>query len=121
MVWSKGCQMQVEDIKQELKSNNIMIYPNWNEKFIFATDASKQSLEAVPQIKDGKERPIAYVSRGYYIRAKLRNLTARKIRGNLGLDKFRPYLSHQKFSLVTYHRALIKLKEVKDNNLLLYQ
>jgi hypothetical protein len=36
-------------------------------------------------------------------------------------DKFRPYLSHQKFTLVTDHRALTKLREVKDNNPMLYR
>jgi hypothetical protein len=37
------------------------------------------------------------------------------------IDKFRPYLSHQKFTLVTDHRALTKLREVKDNNPMLYR
>jgi hypothetical protein len=37
------------------------------------------------------------------------------------INKFRPYLSHQKFILVTNYRALIKLREVKDNNPMLYQ
>ena len=37
------------------------------------------------------------------------------------IDKFKPYLSHQKFTLVMDHKALTKLKEVKDNNPMLYR
>jgi hypothetical protein len=115
--------MEFEDIKQELVSDNIMIYPDWNEKFILATDASKQGLGAVlSQIRDRKERLIAYASRG--CTASEQNYGVSQLEG-LGviwaIDKFRPYFSHQKFTLVTNHRALTKLREVKDNNPMLYQ
>jgi hypothetical protein len=115
--------MEFEDIKQELISDNIMIYPDWNEKFILTTDASKQGLGAVlSQIRDGKETPIAYASRG--CTASEQNYGISQLEG-LGviwaIDKFRPYLSHQKFTLVTDHRALTKLREVKDKNPMLYR
>jgi hypothetical protein len=32
MVWTDEYQKEFEDIKQELVSDNIMIYPDWNEK-----------------------------------------------------------------------------------------
>jgi hypothetical protein len=120
MVWTKECQMEFEDIKQKLISDNIMIYPDWNEKFILATDASKQGLGAVlSQIRDGKERPIAYISRG--CTASKQNYGISQLKG-LGviwaIDKFRPYLIHQKFTLVTDHRALTKLREVNNNPML---
>jgi hypothetical protein len=85
MVWIKECQMEFEDIKQELISDNIMIYPDWNEKFILATNASKQGLGAVlSQIRDGKERPIAYASRGCMASEQNYGITAGRIRSNLG-------------------------------------
>jgi hypothetical protein len=44
MTWTKECQGEFEDIKRELVSDNIMTYPDWNKKFIHATDTSKQGL-----------------------------------------------------------------------------
>jgi hypothetical protein len=92
-----------------------MIYPDWNEKFILATDASKQGLGAVlSQIRDGKERPIALHQGG--CTASEQNYGISQLEG-LGviwaIDKFRPYFSHQKF--------ITKLREVKDNNPILYR
>jgi hypothetical protein len=79
-----------------------MIYPDWSEKFILATNASKQGLGVVlSQIRDRKERPIAYVSRG--CTTSKQNYGISQLEG-LGviwaINKFRPDLSNQKFTLV---------------------
>jgi hypothetical protein len=86
MVWTDECQKEFEDIKQELVSDNIMIYPDWNKMFILTTDASKQGLGAVlSQIRDKKERPIAYASRECITsKQNYGNFPAGRSRGNLG-------------------------------------
>jgi hypothetical protein len=48
MTWTKEYQGEFEDIKRELVSDNNMTYPDWNKKFILATNASKQGLGAIP-------------------------------------------------------------------------
>jgi hypothetical protein len=113
MVWTDECQKEFENIKQELVSDNIMIYPDWNEKFILATNASKQGLRAVlSQIRDRKERPIAYASRGCTISKQNYGISQLEGLGVIwAIDKFRPYLSNQKFTLVTNYKALTKLKD----------
>jgi hypothetical protein len=123
ITWTKECQGEFEDIKRELVSDNIMTYPDWNTKFILATDASKQGLGAVlSQIIDGKERPIAYASRGCKPSEQMYGISQLEgLAVIAAIDKFRLYLSHQKFTLVTDHRALTKLREVKDNNPMLYR
>jgi hypothetical protein len=97
MTWTKECQGEFEDIKRELVSDNIMTYPDWNKKFLLATDASKQGLGAVlSQIIDGKERPIAYASRSCKPSKQMYGiLQLEGLAVIWAIDKFRPYLSHQ--------------------------
>jgi len=123
MIWSNDCQKEFEDIKMELMSDRVMAHPDWNKPFILATDASKQGLGAVlSQIVDGKERPIAYASRGCTDAEQNYGISQLEGLGVVwGIDKFRAYLTCQKFTLITDHRALTKLREVQDNNPMLYR
>lgn len=45
-IWSKGCQKEFEDIKEALTSGPVMVYPDYDKKFILSTDASYQGLGA---------------------------------------------------------------------------
>ena len=63
-IWSKGCQKEFEDIKEALTSGPVMVYPDYDKKFILSTDASYQGLGAtLSQAGPGGERVIAYASR----------------------------------------------------------
>jgi hypothetical protein len=96
MVWSEKCQKEFDDIKKELISDNIMAFPDWNKKFILATDASKHGLGAVlSQIIEGRERPIAYASRG--CTEAERNYGISQLEGLAviwAIDKYKPYLGN---------------------------
>ncbi|MGR0272104.1 ribonuclease H family protein, partial [Klebsiella pneumoniae] len=42
----------------------MLVYPDFHDPFILATDASSMALGAVlSQVRDGEERPICYASR----------------------------------------------------------
>lgn len=53
-----------EKLKEILTTDLLLAYPNFDEPFIVTTDASNVAIGAVlSQIFEGKERPIAYLSR----------------------------------------------------------
>ncbi len=62
--WTKEHQEEFEDIKSALVSNPVMAFPDWNKKFVLATDASYKGIGAVlSQEYPQGERVIAYASR----------------------------------------------------------
>ena len=62
--WNESCQQAFCELKKSLTSSPILIYPNFKEKFILKTDASKRALgAALCQELDGMRHVIAYWSR----------------------------------------------------------
>lgn len=51
-------------LKNALTADSLLIFPDFNQPFLLATDSSGTGIGAVlSQLRDGKERPIAYASR----------------------------------------------------------
>ena len=63
--WDNKCQQAFDELKQRLITAPILIYPNYKQEFILATDASYHGFGAtLSQISDdNKEHPIAYASK----------------------------------------------------------
>lgn len=100
-----------ETLKTKLVTPPILAHPDFTQPFEVHTDASKRGLGAtLVQHQAGKERVIAYASRA------LRQYEKRYFPYKLecaaiifALKQFHIYLKHRKFTLITDHKALLKL------------
>ncbi len=64
--WTSEIQRAFETLTQALITAPVLAYPDFTNRFIVATDASKRAIGAVLSQKDenGREHPIHYASRG---------------------------------------------------------
>jgi hypothetical protein len=122
--WNEQAQSELDDIKDCLTSDIVMTFPDWNKEFILATDASIKGFGAVLSQKDEREREkvIEYASK---------SCTAAEARYGISqlegaaamwaIEKFALYLRNGRFRLITDHKALTRIKNVKDNNAMLHR
>lgn len=106
----------IEILKNSLISNTVLAHPDFSQPFILATDASKIGIGAIlSQLHDGFERPIAYSSKkltkaqSNYSATELELLAVVE-----GIKHFRCYLYGRRFTIVTDHRPLKWLMNLKD-------
>lgn len=115
-LWGPTQQEAFENLKERLTSKPILQYPKWDEPFILTTDASNQAVGAI--LSQGvipQDLPIAYASRKFN-KAEVNYSTTEKELAAIifGVKHFRPYLYGKKFTIVTDHRPLTYLMNVKD-------
>ena len=116
--WDDECTRSFQELKERMKSAPILAFPDFRRPFTLYTDASDYGLGAIlsQHQNDGTERVIAYASRTLHD-AEIRVLTVTEkecLAVVWSVQKFRPYLHGQKFTLVTDHHALQWLKSIKD-------
>ena len=114
--WSTECEMAFRKIIEILCTCTTLAFPNFEEKFILTTDASKLGLGAVlSQCINGEEVPIAFSSR--VLRGAEANWSARELE-TLGIvwavEYFREYLYGKQFKLNTDHHSLQWLLKLKN-------
>ena len=115
-VWDQACQSAFDELKTALTSAPILIYPNMDKPFILTTDASGTALGYIlSQLgEDGKEHVIHYGGRSLKEFEKKWSVSEQEMLGVLeGIKFFRVYLAHQKFTIITDHKALTSLKSMK--------
>jgi len=116
-VWSDLCrQHSFEILKELLITAPILQYPNFTKPFNLTCDASDFAIECVLlQGPIGKDLQIAFASRTLNKAEINYNTTEKKPTSIVwGIKLFRPYLFGQKFNIVTDHRALVWLFNIKD-------
>ena len=93
-----------------------MRYPEYTRKFILTTDASNEGVRAVlSQGEIGKDFPIAFASRTLNKTEKNYSTTGRELLAIVcGVRYFRPYLYGTKFTVVTDHKPITWIVNVKD-------
>lgn len=98
----------IEKLKTAVKSDDVLIYPNFNQPFILSTDASGTGIGAIlSQIRDGHEKPIAFVSRKLQKAEKNYTVTEQECLAVVfGIKQFKCYLYGKKFTVITDHRSL---------------
>ncbi len=107
--WTEDCQKAFETLKEKLSEPPILAYADFSQEFLVHTDASGAGLgAALYQVQDGKERVIAYASRG--LSRSEQNYPAHKLEF-LALKwavtkKFHDYLYGRKFQVRTDNNPL---------------
>ncbi|KAG7303852.1 hypothetical protein JYU34_010754 [Plutella xylostella] len=113
--WDEQCQKDFELVKQSLLSPPVLQYPNYDEtnEFRLQTDASGYALGAI--LSNSDNRPVAYSSRNLN-KAELNYPTVEKelLAIVWAVKYFRPYLYGRKFKILTDHKPLVYLFNIRD-------
>ena len=105
-----------QHLKAKLTSQPILQYPNFSNEFILTTDASNTGFGAVlSQGPLGKDLPVAYASRSSN-KAEINYTTSEKELLPIvwATKYFRPYFYGRHFKIVTDHKPLTWIMNVKD-------
>src|SRR5436190_21330777 len=107
-----------EKCKQLLINDPILQYPDYDKQFIVTTDASNFAIKAVLSQKfDNKELPIAFASRTLNEHEINYSTTEKELLAIVWTTKyFKPYLLGVKFKIVTDHKPLTWLFNLKEPN-----
>lgn len=113
--WDSKCQNAFEKLKECMISPPILQYPDFSEEnqFVLHTDASGYALGAILSNSNGK--PVAYASRSLNKGEKNYPTIEKELLAIVwGVKHFRPYLYGRSFKVVTDHRPLLYLFNMKD-------
>lgn len=114
--WSDLCQESFDKLKAILTKEPLLQYPDFEQPFNLTCDASNFAIGCIlSQGSIGKDLPIAYASRTLNKAEQNYNATEKELCAIVwGVKQYRPYLYGQKFKIITDHRALSWLFNVKD-------
>lgn len=114
-VWDESTSKSFDNLRNALISEPVLKYPDFSKPFIIATDASATGLGAVlSQIIDGEEHPISSCS-CTMIPAELNYSTTEECLAVVWVIKtLRCYLYGRRFTIITDHRPLRWLLNLKD-------
>jgi len=114
--WTKECAEAFAALKNCLTTAPILCYPNYKEKFILDTDASREGIGAVLSQRQGeKEVVIAYASRSLSKSQRKYCVTRKELLSAVTfIHHFQPYLLGHQFSLRTDHGSLKWLQNFKE-------
>lgn len=114
-VWDKKCQSAFEKLKEIILAPPVLEYPDFSEQneFILQTDASNYAIGAILSNKNG--RPVSFASRTLN-KSEINYPTIDKelLAIVWAIKHFRPYLYGKHFKILTDHRPLISLFNMKD-------
>lgn len=107
--WTEEADSAFKNLKQRLVSAPVLACPNYNLPFEVHTDASNFGIGGMlTQTVDGKERPVAYMSKSLSGPERNYSITERETLAVLtALEHWRCYLENgQPFTVYTDHSAL---------------
>lgn len=114
-IWDQDCKKSFEILKEYLVSPPVLQYPDFSEtnQFIVQTDASGYAIGAILSNKNNK--PIAYASRSLNCAEQRYPTIEKELLAIVWAVKyFRPYLYGRKFKILTDHRPLVYLFNMRD-------
>ena len=114
--WTEECEQAFQTLKAMLLSTPVLAYPDPLKHFILTCDASDTAVGCVlGQVDDdNKEHVIAYGGKALSADEKKFTTTEKECLAVLyGINAYRPYLAHSKFTVVTDHKALVWLQSAK--------
>lgn len=114
--WTEDCEQSFKKLKEILINPPLLQYPNFEETFNITTDASSFALGAIlSQGKIPNDKPVAYAGR-VLNEAETRYSTIEQEMLAIiwGVKHFRPYLFGKKFNIITDHKPLTWMFNIKD-------
>ncbi|XP_036149749.1 uncharacterized protein LOC118647910 [Monomorium pharaonis] len=116
--WTNEQQHSFESLKSKLITQPVLSYPDWNRPFVLTTDASNEAIGAIlSQGTIGKDKPLAFAFRTLNKAETRYSTTEKELLAIVWATKhFRQYLYGKKFTIVTDHKPLVWLMNVKDPN-----
>ena len=117
--WEDEQWLAFKALKTLLTQAPVLIYPKLNEPYILQTDASGYAIGAVlSQIgDDGKEHPIAYISRTLNKHERKYSTTEKECLAVLNAcEKFKDYLYRSRVIVVSDHAPLKWLQKQQSTN-----
>lgn len=107
-----------QNCQQILTNDPILQYPDFSKPFILTTDASNVALGAIlSQGSIGSDLPIAYASRTLNESEQNYSTVEKELLAIVYATKyFRPYLYGRKFTIITDHKPLTYLFNLKEPN-----
>ena len=114
--WTEAQENAFQHLKSKLVRSTILQYPEFSKEFILTTDASNCGLgAALLQGPVGKDLPVAYASRSLNSAETHYTNSEKELLPVVGATTyFRPYLYGRRFKVVTDHKPLIWVMNVKD-------
>lgn len=122
----KGSKIRLDDeyiscfekCKTLLTNDPILQYPNFNKEFILTTDASNFALGAIlSQGPIGSDKPVCFASRTLNDSEVNYSTIEKELLSIVWATKyFRPYLFGRKFKIVTDHKPLQWMMNLKEPN-----
>jgi len=114
--WSERCQEAFDSLKKALVEAPVLPYPDPTCPYLLDADASAEGLGAVlSQVKDGRERVVAYFSAKFSKPERNYCVTRKELLAVVrSMEHFHPYLYGAKFTVRTDHAALQWLKTLKS-------
>ena len=114
--WEKSQQEAFENLCDIIITEPILQYPNFSKPFIVTTDASDYAIGAILSPAEiGQDLPVSYASRTLNdAETKYATIEKELLAVLFGVQNFRPYLYGRKFTLVTDHRPLVWLHNIKN-------
>ena len=115
-MWNRRTDDAFTTFKDLLTSEPLLRYPDLTKPFVLTTDASNETLGAIHnQGPIGGELPIAYASRTLVNAEKYYFTKEKELLAIVwGCKLFRQYLYGRKFTIVTDHKTLTCVFNVKD-------
>lgn len=113
--WDEHCQKSFDTLKSCMMKPPVLQYPDFSKEniFLLQTDASNYAVGAI--LSNGDGRPIAYASRNLNKAEKNYPTIEKELLAIVWAVKhFRPYLYGRSFKIMTDHKPLIYLFNLKD-------
>ena len=115
--WGEEQQVVFEKLKRALCLAPVLARPDFSRLFKIQCDASGVALNAVltQENEAGEEHPIVYLSRTLDQHKKNYTVSEKELLAVLwSIEKLRPYVEDNHFTVVTDHSALKWLRNLKD-------
>lgn len=114
--WNAFCEESFQKLKEALMNPPVLQYPDFSKVFYLTCDASDYAVGSVlSQNYDGADLPLAFASRVLNQAERNYSATEKELLAIVwSITHFRPYLFGKKFVVITDHKPLQWLCNLKD-------